>query len=67
MGYGLVLLDGNVVNINKLKKLNVQKIDRYFRVSLLIKSLCVLKLIWCKQLYVSVKVRLYSGVYSICY
>ena len=31
MGYGLVLLDGNVVNINKLKKLNVQKIDRYFR------------------------------------
>jgi cytoplasmic FMR1 interacting protein len=31
MGYGMVLLDGNVVNINKLKKLNVSRIDRIFK------------------------------------
>ena len=34
MGYGMVLLDGNVVNINKLKKLNVSRIDRIFKVRL---------------------------------
>ena len=33
IGYGLVLMDGNVVNINKLKKLNLVRIDRLFRVS----------------------------------
>lgn len=33
VGYGLVLLDGNVVNINKLqKKLVLSRIDRLFRV-----------------------------------
>lgn len=31
IGYGLVLMDGNVVNINKLKKLNLVRIDRLFR------------------------------------
>ena len=31
MGYGLVLLDGNVVNINRLKRLNIQRIDRIFK------------------------------------
>ena len=34
VGYGLVLLDGNLVNINKLKKLNLGRIDKLFRVSL---------------------------------
>ena len=33
VGYGLVLLDGNLVNINKLKKLNLARIDKLFRVS----------------------------------
>ena len=33
VGYGLVLLDGNLVNINKLKKLNLSRVDRLFRVS----------------------------------
>jgi len=33
MGYGLVLLDGNVVNINKLRRLNIQRIDRIFKAS----------------------------------
>ena len=33
IGYGLVLLDGNVVNVNKLKKLSLPRIDRLFRVS----------------------------------
>ena len=32
IGYGLVLLDGNDVNINKLKKLNLSRIDRLFKV-----------------------------------
>ncbi|KAL5460570.1 hypothetical protein EMCRGX_G034022 [Ephydatia muelleri] len=31
IGYGLVLLDGNDVNINKLKKLNLSRIDRLFK------------------------------------
>ena len=33
IGYGLVLLDGNVVNVNKLKRLNLSRVDRLFRVS----------------------------------
>lgn len=33
VGYGLVLLDGNLVNINKLKKLNLSRVDKLFRVS----------------------------------
>ena len=32
VGYGLVLLDGNVVNVNKQKKLNLSRVDRLFRV-----------------------------------
>ena len=33
VGYGLVLLDGNLVNVNKLqKKLNLSRVDRLFRV-----------------------------------
>jgi cytoplasmic FMR1 interacting protein len=31
IGYGLVLLDGNVVNINKLKKFNISRVDRLFK------------------------------------
>ena len=33
IGYGMVLMDGNVVNINKLKKLSLSRVDRLFRVS----------------------------------
>ena len=33
VGYGLVLLDGSVVNVNKLKKFNLARVDRLFRVS----------------------------------
>lgn len=33
IGYGLVLVDGNVVNINRLKKLHIQRIDKLFKVT----------------------------------
>ena len=32
IAYGMVLMDGNVVNINKLRKLNLQRIDKIFKV-----------------------------------
>ena len=36
VGYGLLLLDGNLVNVNKLqKKLNLSRVDRLFRVSVI--------------------------------
>lgn len=33
LGYGLLLIDGNVVNVNRLKKLNLSRVDKQFRVS----------------------------------
>ncbi len=33
MGYGLVLLDGNIININKLKRFNLSRVDRLFKVN----------------------------------
>ena len=32
IGYGLVLMDGSVVNVHRLKKLNISRVDRLFRV-----------------------------------
>lgn len=34
VGYGLILLDGNVININRLKKFNLARVDKLFKVSL---------------------------------
>ena len=31
IGYGLVLMDGSVVNVHRLKKLNISRVDRLFR------------------------------------
>lgn len=39
MGFGLYLMDGNVSNIYKLdakKRINLSKIDKFFKVSLLL-------------------------------
>ena len=34
----MVLLDGNVVNINRLKKLNISRADKLFKVSVIVNA-----------------------------
>lgn len=50
VGYGLVLLDGNIVNINKLKKFNLARVDRLFKVRV---ATCVYTCV-CMSVYVCV-------------
>lgn len=49
MGFGLYLMDGNVSNIYKLdakKRINLSKIDKFFKVSIFFVVVAVLAYLW---------------------